>query len=88
MGFVGSSVLCVCTLQECFFHSLCCFVIQCSVDLFNINMDTYHAVHWSDLDFSSSDDEENRYTGRRNLPLIPKVAYLNPAIKSCCGYFC
>ena len=25
-------------------------------------MDTYHAAHWSDLDNSSSDDEENRYT--------------------------
>ena len=35
-----------------------------SVDLLNINMDTYHAAHWSDLDYSSSEDEENRYRSK------------------------
>ena len=56
--------------------SLCCFVIQCAVDLLNINMDTYHAAHWSDLDYSSSDDEENCYT-----IASPKKSFQHTSVK-------
>jgi hypothetical protein len=40
-----------------------CYFVQCSVDFIKyIIMDTYHAAHWSDPCYSSSDEEEFRYS--------------------------
>ena len=41
-------------------------------------MDTYHAAHWSDLSYSSSsEEEENRYTGIFFFDLAKTLSFPN-----------